>query len=64
MLARKPFTLLAAIFFLIVALLHAYRLATGFQIIIGSHTLPVSLSWAGLAVPAVMFLMLLREARR
>ena len=36
---NRPFTLIAAIIFLVMALVHAYRLATHFQVIIGSHTI-------------------------
>jgi len=45
------------------ALAHAYRLVTHFQIVAGSHTIPVSLSWVGLVVAAGLSWMLCREAR-
>ena len=64
MLARKPFTMIAAILFLIIAAAHAYRLATGFQVVIGHQPLPMSVSWLGLAIGQVLGLMLFREARR
>lgn len=64
MLARKPFTLIAAILFLIVAAAHAYRLATGFPVVIGNQPLPISASWLGLAIGLLLALMLTREARR
>ena len=35
----KPFTLIAAIIFGLMALLHVYRLVTHFQVIVGSHTI-------------------------
>jgi hypothetical protein len=35
----KPFTAIAAVIFALIALLHAYRLATHFQVIVGSHTI-------------------------
>ena len=60
----KPFTLIAAVIFGLMALLHAYRLATHFQIIAGSHTIPQGLSWVGLIVTAALSYGLFREARR
>jgi uncharacterized membrane protein (DUF485 family) len=60
----RPFTMLAAIIFLLMAVVHAYRLATHFQIVVGTHAIPMSVSWIGVAVPAVLGILLLREARR
>ena len=60
----RPFTMIAAIIFLAMALAHAYRLATHFQIVIGSHVLPMSLSWIAMLVTALLAVMLFRDARR
>ena len=60
----KPFTMIAAIFFALMALLHAYRLATDFQLIAGSHRIPYEASWIGLAIAALFSWGLFREARR
>ncbi|MDP9424193.1 MAG: hypothetical protein M3Q19_15415 [Pseudomonadota bacterium] len=60
----KPFTTIAAIIFALMALLHAYRLATDFQVIVGSHTIPYNVSWIGLVVTGVLSYGLFREARR
>ena len=60
----KPFTTIAAVIFALMALLHAYRLATHFQVIAGSHTIPYEVSWVGLAVTALLAWGLFREARR
>jgi uncharacterized membrane protein (DUF485 family) len=60
----RPFTLIAAIIFLAMALVHIYRLATHFQIILGSHVIPMSVSWIAILVTALMAVMLFREARR
>lgn len=60
----KPFTMFAAAIFLVMALVHAYRLITHFQIIIGSHTISMAVSWVALAITLVMAWMLFREARR
>ena len=60
----RPFTLIAAIIFLAIALVHVYRLATHFQFIIGSHVIPMSVSWIAMLVTALLAVMLFREARR
>ena len=62
--AVKPFTTIAAIIFALMALLHAYRLATDFQVVAGSHRIPYEVSWVGLAVAAVLAWGLFRESRR
>jgi hypothetical protein len=60
----RPFTLFAAAIFLVMALVHAYRLVTHFQIIIGSHPIPLNASWVGLAIALVLAWMLFKESRR
>ena len=64
MTSNRPFTMFAALIFLAMAILHAYRLATHFQIILGSHTIGLNASWVALAITVVMAWMLFREARR
>ena len=59
----RPFTWIASAIFALMALAHAYRLVTHFQIVAGSHTIPVSLSWVGLVIAAGLSWMLCREAR-
>jgi hypothetical protein len=59
----RPFTTLAAIIFAVIALLHLYRLFTHFQIIAGSHTIPMWVSYFGVLIPGVLALMLFRESR-
>ncbi|HWI77068.1 MAG TPA: hypothetical protein VNS53_08320 [Sphingomicrobium sp.] len=61
---NKPVTTIAAIIFLIMAVVHAYRLATQFQITVGNHTIPMWVSWAGLIIPLLLAWGLWREARR
>ena len=61
---NRPFTLIAAIIFLVMGLVHVYRLLTHFQIIIGSHVIGLGVSWLALAVTLAMALLLFREARR
>ena len=60
----KPFTAIAAVIFALIALLHAYRLATHFQVIVGSHTVAQTVSWIGLIVAGILSYGLFREARR
>ena len=59
----RPFTWIASAIFALMALVHAYRLFTHFQLIIGSHTIPMSVSYAGVIIPAFLSWMLCREAR-
>jgi len=37
----KPFTWIAAALFALGAIVHIYRLFTHFQVVIGSHTIPI-----------------------
>ena len=60
----RPFTLLAAVIFGLMTLLHIYRIITHFQVIVGSHTIPQSVSWIALFITGALSFMLFREARR
>jgi uncharacterized membrane protein YdbT with pleckstrin-like domain len=60
----KPLTLIAAIIFAIIALLHLYRLFTHYQVILGSHTIPMWASYVGVVVGAILAWGLWRESRR
>ena len=64
MTGTKPFTTIAALIFLLMALVHAYRLATHFQVVMGSHTIPQWVSWVGLIIPAILAWGLWQESRR
>ena len=59
----RPFTWIASAIFALMALVHVYRLLTHFQLIIGSHTIPMWVSYAGVIIPALLSWMLCREAR-
>ncbi|HJS40267.1 MAG TPA: hypothetical protein VJ763_02585 [Sphingomicrobium sp.] len=59
----RPFTLVAAIIFLLMAIGHLYRLAVGFDITVGGTAVPQSVSWVALVVTALLGVMLLRESR-
>ena len=58
------FTVISGFIFLIVAAIHALRLYMGFDVTIGSHLIPMWVSWPGFIVPAFLALMLFLEARR
>ena len=60
---KRPFTLIAAIIFGLMAVVHAYRLLTHFQIIAGSHTLPMWLSIVAILVTGILAVGLYRESR-
>ena len=60
----RPFTLIAAILFGLAALLHLYRLFTHFQIVAGSHEIPMNLSYVAIVVAVILSYGLFRESRR
>jgi hypothetical protein len=60
----RPFTLIAALLFGLMAALHAYRIATHFQVTFGSHTIPQGVSWIAVVALALMSFMLFKESRR
>ena len=60
----KPFTTIAAVVFALIGLLHAYRLATHFQVVVGNHAIAQFVSWFGVIFAAVLSYGLFREARR
>ena len=60
----RPVTLIAAIIFGLMALVHAYRLLTHFQLVIGTHVIGEAASWAGMVIAAALSFGLFREAMR
>ena len=60
----RPFTLIAATLFLLMALVHLYRLFTGFPIVIADNEIGQGISVVALLVTAVLSVALFREARR
>ena len=60
----RPFTMIAAIIFALMALAHLYRLVTHFQIVLGSHVIPESVSIAAIVITSALAIGLFREARR
>ncbi|HVE00729.1 MAG TPA: hypothetical protein VNB78_03420 [Sphingomicrobium sp.] len=61
---NRPITMLAAIIFAVMALVHVYRLVTHFQLIVGSHVIPETASYAAIVVAGALAIGLYREARR
>lgn len=61
---RKPFTIIASLIFAVMAIIHLDRVATHFQVIIGSHVIPQWLSFLGVVIPAIFAVGLWRESRR
>lgn len=60
----KPFTMLAGLFFLVVAAAHAYRIYMHWAVTIGPYDVPTWVSYAGVALPLILAFMLFSEARR
>ena len=59
----RPFTMIGAIIFAIVALLHLYRLFTHFQVVLGSHSIPMWASYVGVVVPGLLAILMYRESK-
>ncbi len=64
MTTRKPFTMIAAVIFLLMALAHIYRLVVGFPIMAGGSAVGQGVSWVALFIAGGLSFMLFREARR
>ena len=48
--AQRTYSLVTAIIFSLVTLLHALRLLRGWHVVIGDISVPVWISWIGLAI--------------
>lgn len=59
----RPFTLIASLIFAIMALLHIYRLFTHFQVVLGSHEIPMTVSYVAIVVAAILAWGCYRESR-
>ena len=60
----RPFTLIAAVVFALIALVHAYRIMTEFQVVIGTHVIAQGVSWVALVITGALSIGLFREALR
>jgi hypothetical protein len=59
----RPFTWIAAIIFALAAIVHIIRLIKPFQVVVGSHNIPMAASIVCIVVFAFLSWMLCREAR-
>ena len=62
--SHRPFTLIAAAIFMLMAFVHLYRLVVGFPLTVGGSSVGQEVSWIALFVTGGLSLMLFREARR
>lgn len=60
---KRPFTLIAAILFAVIAVVHIYRLTTGLVVTIGGHIVENWISWVALIVSGGLALLLYRETK-
>jgi hypothetical protein len=60
----KPYTTIAAMFLLVVAVLHAVRLLRGTEVLVAGTAVPIWASAIAAPVLALLAFMLSREARR
>ena len=59
----KPFTWIAAALFALAAILHIVRVFTHFQVVVGTHVVPMWCSYVAIVFGLFMSWMLCREAR-
>jgi len=59
----RPFTWIAAAIFALIAIIHIVRLVTHFHVVLGSHSIPMWVSYVAIVVGAFMSWMICREAR-
>jgi hypothetical protein len=50
----KSYIAISALIFLLVAAVHVVRIALGWQVQVGPNDIPMSLSWVGFVVAAVL----------
>ena len=60
----ETFTTIAAAIFLLMALVHVYRVTVGFPVKVGTLEITQAISWIALIVSLVLAVGLFREARR
>ena len=60
---KRPFTLIAAILFALMAVAHAYRLLSHFEIIAGNRSVPLWLSIVAIVITGILAAGLYRESR-
>ncbi len=60
---KKPFTAIAAVIFVLMALVHVFRLAFGWEITIQGSVVPMWVSVLGAVIAGGLAFMLWRESR-
>jgi len=60
----RPFTTIAVVLFVLIALAHLARLFTGFTMVVAGHALPTWVSLPGVAIAGGLAWMIWRESRR
>ena len=60
---QRTFSLITAVLFFLIALLHAVRLLRGWQVTVAGAVVPIWLSWIGLAIAAYLAYQGFRLAR-
>jgi hypothetical protein len=60
----RPFTIVGAIILLAVAAVHVFRIAAGVAVMVGSHDVPMVVSWIAAAIAAFVGMMTIIELRR
>ena len=61
---QRIFSLVTAVLFFLIALLHAVRVVRGWQVTIEGAVVPIWISWVGLAVAAYLAYQGFRLARK
>ena len=51
---QRTFSLVTAVLFSLIALLHAVRLLRGWQVMVEGAAIPIWISWIGLAIAAYL----------
>ena len=64
MTAQRPFTMVAAAIFLLIALVHLYRIIVGIDVSVAGTHVSLGVSWIALIFAGLLAAMLFREARR
>lgn len=61
---KRPFTNVAAVLLLVVALAHLWRVIAGAQVTIADAFIPMWVSYLGIVIPGGLAFMLWREVRK
>jgi hypothetical protein len=59
----KPFTTIAVLFLVFIALVHLYRLFAGWEVVVTGFPIPVWWSMFGIVIPGGLALLVWREHR-